>query len=164
MKYVNKTQMLMGLTALLAGFLLYFLHRPPDTYFVSFIKANDASPYGIPISLRAFVGALPSFLHVFAFSLIIGGLLSCRQRAYLIICSTWLFMNVLFEVGQRHAVSASEMIPIWFGEVFVLENMRNYFLNGTFDFFDLAASFTGSVAAYCILTLTIQKRGGKNAS
>jgi glycopeptide antibiotics resistance protein len=65
---------------------------------------------------------------------------------------------VLFELGQRHAIAASQMVPTWFGQVFILENMQNYFLKGTFDFYDLLASFVGAAAAYCVLLLTIQNR------
>ena len=158
MRSFNKIQVLVGCSALFLGFLLYLLHRPLDTYFVFFIKAHDASSYGISPSSNAMAGALPSFLHVFAFSLIIGGLLSCRKRGYLIICFAWLFINVLFEIGQKHAVASSEMIPVWFGKVFVLENMQNYFLRGTFDFFDLLASFAGALAAYSILALTSKNK------
>jgi hypothetical protein len=35
--------------------------------------------------------------------------------------------------------------------------MRNYFLKGTFDFFDLLASSVGAVAAYWILVKTREK-------
>jgi len=159
MRCVNKTQLIIGFATLFAGFLIYLVSRPADTYFVSFFRGADASScWWKPPFFTTIGGALPSFLHVFAFSLIIGGLLSCRKRGYLIICFTWLFINVLFEFGQRHAISASQMIPAWFGEVFVLENMQNYFLKGTFDVCDLLASFSGAVAAYCILVLTFQNR------
>ena len=158
MRSFNKIQVLVGCSALFLGFLLYLLHRPLDTYFVSFIKAHDASSYGISPSSNAMAGALPSFLHVFAFSLIIGGLLSCRKRGYLIICFAWLLINVLFELGQRHAIAASQMVPAWFGQVLILENMQNYFLKGTFDFCDLFASFAGASAAYWILVLTLESR------
>ena len=158
MRCINKAQVLVGCSALFLGFLLYLLHRPLDTYFVFFIKAHDASSYGISPSFNAIAGALPSFLHVFAFSLILGGILSCRKRGYPIICCTWFFINVLFELGQRHAIAASQMVPTWFGQVFILENMQNYFLKGTFDFYDLLASFVGAAAAYCVLLLTIQNR------
>jgi len=154
----NKTQVLIGCVALFGGFLFYLINRPPDTYFVSFIRAPDASSYWDPSFFRAILEALPSFLHVFAFSLIIGGLLPCRKTGYLIICCAWLFTNVLFELGQRHGIAASQIIPPWFEGVFILENMQNYFLKGTFDLFDLLASLVGAAAAYCILTMTIQDR------
>jgi len=157
-RHINKPQVLIGSVALLAGLLLYLVVRPPDAYFLSFAKAPDALSYEIPSFFKAIAGPLPSFLHVLAFSLLLGGLLACRKTGYLIICSAWLFINVLFELGQRHSVSASQLMPEWFGGLFVLGNMRSYFLNGTFDFFDLMASSAGAVAAYCILTMTLQDR------
>jgi hypothetical protein len=156
--HINKPQVLIGCVALLAGLLLYLIDRPPDTYFLSFVKALDTSSYGAPPFFRAIGGPLPSFLHVFAFSLLLGGLLACRKTGYLIICSAWLFTNVLFELGQRHSISVSQLMPEWFEGVFILENMRGYFLNGTFDFFDLLASSAGAVAAYFILIMTKQGR------
>lgn len=79
------------------------------------------------------------------------------KRGYLIICCAWLFTNLLFELGQRYPILASELIPKWFEGMFILQNMRNYFLKGTFDFFDLLASSVGAVAAYWVLARTTQE-------
>ena len=158
MRSINKLQIGIGFLTLFAGLLLYLLTRPPDIYLVSFIKGSDGPHYwSLPFS-PGIGGALPSFLHVFAFSLLLGGLLTCRKTGYLIICCAWLSTNVLFELGQRYPVSASELIPKWFEGMFILQNMRSYFLNGTFDFFDLLASSVGAVAAYWVLVKTGQER------
>jgi len=45
-------------------------------------------------------------------------------------------------------------------ECFILENMRDYFLNGTFDSFDLLASSVGAVAAYWVLVRTREEEEG----
>lgn len=156
--HVNWTQVAIGSLALLAGLLVYLVNRPPDTYFLTFIRAPDGLSSEIPPVFTALGGPLPSFLHVFSFSLLVGGLLACGNRGYLVICSAWVFTNALFELGQRHAYSAAGLVPEWFEGVFILENMRPYFLNGTFDFFDLAAGCAGAVAAYCVLTKTKQER------
>ena len=160
MRAINRIQISIGFLTLLAGLLLYLLTRPPDIYFVSFIKGADGPHYwSLPFS-PGIGGALPSFLHVFAFSLLLGGLLACRKTGYLIICCAWLFTNVLFEIGQRYPISFSELIPKWFDGMFILQNMRNYFLNGTFDFFDLLAGSVGAAAAYWVLVRTkVQSRG-----
>jgi len=157
MRSINKLQIGIGFLTLFAGLLLYLLTRPPDIYFVSFIKGADGPHYwSLPFS-PGIGGALPSFLHVFAFSLLLGGLMACRKRGYLIICCAWLFTNLLFELGQRYPILASELIPKWFEGMFILQNMRNYFLKGTFDFFDLLASSVGAVAAYWVLARTTQE-------
>lgn len=75
------------------------------------------------------------------------------------ICCTWFFINALFELGQKWAISASALIPRFFDNIFVLENMRNYFLKGTFDFLDVFASLLGAGAAYFILVLTLKSGG-----
>jgi hypothetical protein len=158
MRAINKVQISLGFLTLFAGLLLYLLTRPPDIYFVSFIKGADSSQYwALPLP-TGIGGALPSFLHVFAFSSLLGGLLGCRKTGYLMICCTWLFTNVLFELGQKIPISASQVIPNWFEGMFILQNMRNYFLNGTFDFLDLLASSIGAMAAYWVLVKTRQER------
>ena len=158
MRSINKFQISIGFLTLFAGLLLYLINRPSDIYFVSFIKAAKLLHYWTLPFLNGIGGALPSFLHVFAFSLLLGGLLACRKTGYLIICCSWLFTNVLFELGQRHPISTSQVIPEWFEGMFILENMRDYFLNGTFDSFDLLASSVGAVAAYWVLVRTREER------
>jgi hypothetical protein len=158
MRAINKLQISIGVLTLFVGLLLYLINRPSDIYFVSFIKgAEHLHHLAFPLPTRI-GGALPSFLHVFAFSLLLGGLLACRKTGYLIICCSWLFTNVLFELGQRHPISTSQVIPEWFEGMFFLENIREYFLNGTFDSFDLLASSVGAVAAYCVLVRTREER------
>ena len=157
MRAINKLQISIGFLTLFAGFLLYFFARPPDIYFMSFIKGADSpQDWSLPFP-PGIGGALPSFLHVFAFSLLLGGLMACRKTGYLIICCAWLFTNLLFELGQRYPNLASELIPKWFEGMFILQNMRNYFLKGTFDLFDLLASSVGAVAAYWVLARTGQE-------
>jgi hypothetical protein len=154
MRAINKLQISIGFLTLFAGFLLYLFTRPSDIYFVHLIKeAQNLHYWPLPFPARI-GGALPSFLHVFAFSLLLGGLLACRKTGYLMICCAWLFTNVLFELGQRYPIPASQAIPRWFEGMLILQNMRSYFLNGTFDFFDLLASSVGAVAAYWVLVKT----------
>ena len=157
MRAINKLQISIGCLTLFAGLLLYLFSRPSDVYFVSFIKGVEDSHYWALSFPTGIGGALPSFLHVFAFSLLLGGLWACRKTGYLIICCAWLFTNVLFELGQRHPISFSELIPNWFEGIFILENLRSYFLNGTFDFLDLVASSVGAFVAFRVLVRTRQE-------
>jgi len=159
MRSVNKLQVLIGLTALVAGFVLYLVHRSPDTYFISaFGLAHHPYSWNPPF-LATIGGCLPSLLHVFAFSLLLGGLLGCRKTGCLIICCAWLFTNVLFELGQRYASSVSQIVPAWFEGSFVLENAKSFFLTGTFDTLDILASFAGAAAAYAVLVITMKNKG-----
>ena len=158
MRAINKLQISIGFLTLFAGFLLYLFSRPSDIYFVSFIKGDENLHYWALPFPAGIGGALPSFIHVFAFSLLLGGLLACRKTGYLIICCSWLFTNVLFELGQRHPISASQLIPKWFEGMFILQNMENCFLNGTFDFLDILASSVAALAAYWVLVKTRQEK------
>jgi len=153
---VNRLQIFIGLTALFAGFLLYLVHRYPDTYLLSASGLAHSPHSWNPPFLRTIGGFLPSFLHVFAFSLLLGGLLACRKRGCLIICCAWLFTNILFEVGQRYAFSMSQIIPAWFEGLFILENAKSFFLRGTFDPFDILASSAGAAVAYFVLVKTVE--------
>ena len=159
MRRINNTQIIIGSAALFLGCLIYLFQRPRDTYFLSLMKLPDTSYHWNPPILNLIGGVLPAFLHVFAISMIIGGLLHCSKRGYLMICCTWFFINALFEFGQKWAISASALIPRFFDNIFVLENMRNYFLKGTFDFLDVFASLLGAGAAYFILVLTLKSGG-----
>ena len=159
MRSINKTQVLVGCVALFVGLLIYLVDRPPDhIYFSSVIRIHTSECYWNPGFFSVVGGYLPSFLHVFAFALLIAGLLTCRKTGYLIICCAWLLIDFVFEVGQKQSIWDSQLITKWFEQVFILENMQSYFLMGTFDFFDLVVAFAGAAAAYCVLIFTMEER------
>ena len=74
------------------------------------------------------------------------------------VCSIWLFINVLFEVAQRYGNSISKFIIKWFDKVFLLENLESYFLKKTFDYFDIFGCFAGAAIAYFVLLKSTQAR------
>ena len=127
MRPVNKTQFFLGFAALFLGLVLYFINRPSDIYFIALWKSLDTSWYWNPPFFGSLGGALPSFLNVFPFSLFLASLLACQSKGYFIICFMWFFINVLFEVEQNHGNSFSRIIPDWFEEVFILENLQIFF-------------------------------------
>jgi hypothetical protein len=49
------------------------------------------------------------------------------------------------------------IIPDCFRNVPILENTENYFLQGTFDFADLAAVGLGTATAYFVLLVTTRR-------
>jgi hypothetical protein len=61
---------------------------------------------------------------------------------------------------ERISVLA-EYIPPWFGAVPILENLRNYLINGSFDVYDLMAIGRGSLTAFEIGEL-LSTRGEEN--
>ena len=154
---INISQILIGLTALLLGTLVYLIDRSPDqTYFVYKSSINISLHDTLP-NLFGFIGySLPSFIHVFSFILITAGLLRCQRRGCIIICALWFLTDVIFELWQKFNLWISEVIPDWFGGILFLENTKNYFIRGTFDYFDLAAITIGTILAYFVLLHTIQ--------
>ncbi|MFH1933704.1 MAG: hypothetical protein ABIN18_19275 [Pseudomonadota bacterium] len=156
---INKLQVLIGLVCLFLGTLVYLFYRPPDqTYFI-YISGLNISLYNTLPNIFGLVGnSLPAFIHVFAFILITAGLLGCRKREFIIICLSWLLVDCAFELGQKFNMWSSKIIPDWFIHVPFLENSKHYFLFGTFDFFDLAATTIGAVIAYFVLINTMGRR------
>ena len=156
---INIRQILIGLSILLLGTLVYVVDRPPDqTYFVCKSFVNISLHNTLP-NLFGFIGnSLPSFIHAFSFILITAGLLHCQKRGCLIICACWFLADVVFELGQKFKVLSSTMFPDWFSGILFLENSKNYFLFGTFDFNDLTAIIFGALSAYFVLSITMQRR------
>jgi hypothetical protein len=111
MRSMNKTQILIGGIALLIGLLVYVISRPLNhTYLGSFIRIPDTPSYWNPRFLNVTGGVLPSFVHVFAFSLLMGDLLACRKTGYLVVCSAWLLIDVVLELGQGQAAWTSQLL------------------------------------------------------
>jgi len=159
MRPVSKIQILIGVIGLLFGSLVYLVDRPPDqTYFV-YSTGITISLYSTFPNLFGLIGkSLPAFIHVFSFVLITAGFVSYRKRGYLIICLCWFLVDCAFELGQRFSSWSLKMIPDWFAGIPLLGNTGNYFLQGTFDFTDLAAIALGTLTAYFVLLATNKRR------
>jgi hypothetical protein len=147
---------------LLFGTFVYLVDRPPDqTYFV-YNSSIGISFYNILPNLFGLIGnILPAFIHVFSFILITAGLLSCQKKGCLIICLSWFVVDCAFELGQKFSSFAVRLVPDWFAGIPCLENTDNYFLTGTFDYFDLTAITIGAIMASFVL-LSTRKWGKKN--
>jgi hypothetical protein len=156
---INIRQILIGLSVLLLGILVYLIDRPPNqTYFVhkSFV---NISLHNILPNLFGFIGnSLPSFIHAFSFILITAGLFHCQKRGCFIICACWFLTDVIFELGQKFKALSSTMVPDWFSGILFLENSKNYFLSGTFDINDITAIAFGTILAYFALLYTRQRK------
>jgi len=147
-----------GCAALALGVVVYLISRPAeDVYFI------HRSP--VPISLYSLIPDvfggiayhLPSFLHVFAFSMITAGLVSRSKQAILLICGGWFSVDFLFELGQKYGDGIVAYIPRWFEHVPFLENSAGFFVSGTFDMYDVAATALGAVSAYLLLSMMKEK-------
>lgn len=156
---INRVQILIGASGLLIGALVYLIDRPPDqTYFVYSSRIKISLYETLPNVFGVIGDSLPEFIHVFSFILITAGLLSCQKRGYLIVCLSWFSVDFAFELFQKFNTLPLKIIPNWFKGIPFLENTENYFLQGTFDIFDLTAIAFGTVIAYFVL-LTTNKGG-----
>jgi hypothetical protein len=129
-----------GITLLL-GIIYYWLARPLDS--ASFLALMPAPPLALtPAFFARWLGWLPTFVHVFAFSLLTW--LTLGRRHVLFSCILWGVVNALFELGQALPVSLLQYLP-------ESMNLRTYFSYGVFDPLDLSACVIGSWVAFVIL-------------
>ena len=158
---INIRQISIGVLGLLIGTLVYLVDRPPDqTYFVYSIPLHISLFKTLPNLFGPIGKSLPSFIHVFSFILLTAGIISSRKKGFLIVCLCWFTIDCVFELGQKFNSLSLKTIPGWFSSIPVLENTRNYFIHGTFDFNDLVAISVGTIAAYFVLLSTAKGGGG----
>ena len=154
---VNKLQLFVGLCILLQGILFYyFLRNAEHIYFIQFFGLTPPIKETPQFVLR-FGYSLPTFIHVFAFSLISAGIMTSSKKGYTTACLFWFVINVLFEFGQKFDSWVVQYIPNWFSEIPFLENTKSYFLQGSFDYLDLFSITLGALVAYIFLITTTQK-------
>lgn len=88
------------------------------------------------------INALPSFVHVYSLSLITWWVNGKKYGLFSILL--WVIINLVFELGQLLNHDQASHFPTL---------LADYFANGQFSGFDIAAIFAGALAAY----LTISK-------
>lgn len=154
-KPVNRLQVLLGILFFLIGALVYLIDRPPrNTYFFNHYKFIETMYNTIPAFFGPLGNHLPDFIHPFSFILITAGIISCGKTGYRAICLSWFVIDCVFEFGQKYSTQFIKFVPEWFSGIPFLEAFEIYFKKGTFDTYDLAAIFAGSVTAYFVLILT----------
>jgi hypothetical protein len=87
--------------------------------------------------------------------------MSCHKTGFLMICLSWFLVGCAFEVGQKYNTWSASVMPDWFAGIPFLENSKNFFIQGTFDFFDLASIAFGTIVAYFVLLATVKRRSFK---
>ena len=134
--FSTRTLYLIALTALLGGVLYYYIFRTPVLAYAWFGISHEAMFSGGGVVLDA----LPSFVHVFAFSLLTWLALD-RQYPY---WSTgfWAGVNLLFEFGQAMPHKWAASFP---------HILKIYFMNGTFSIADITAIFLAAAIALKIM-------------
>jgi len=127
--------------ALLLGIVFYWFIRPQGS--AAFLSLMPAFPPDQDLSFFGrWLGWLPTFLHVFAFSLLT--FVTLGRRHLLPACILWGVINALFELGQALPAGIVLLLPDLF-------NIRSYFANGVFDLLDLGACVIGAWSAWALL-------------
>jgi len=158
---INIRQILIGLSVLFFGILVYIVDRPFDqTYFLYKSFLNLSLHNSLPNLFGNYGNYLPSFIHVYSFIIITASFFPPQKKGYLLISVCWFGVDIFFELGQKFKSLFSAMVPDWFSFVPFLEVSKNYFLAGTFDFNDLAAISFGALLGY--FTLLITTKGMKH--
>jgi hypothetical protein len=132
----------LGFLALSLGTLIYLVFRPQGSSYISHYLSFYQPELAIP-----FVNNLPSFVHVFAFSLLLASVLP-KGRYVLQVCLFWLGLNVFFECLQYPEIVATEHFPI----------ILKRYVAGTFDYLDIVASAVGAWAAYGVIRVWQRRR------
>lgn len=120
------------------GGVVYFWDRAAGTTLL--LPVTFGHRVGEAMVFGALGGALPSFAHAFAFSLLTAVLLGHNRRARWLGCGGWWLVDVLFELGQ-HAALKERLATLLPGVI------GNYLARGTFDLFDLLAMTLGVITA-----------------
>ena len=143
-----------AIAALSLGLCIYLIDRQPETaYLISnglFLNDNVRPVFGVMGNY------LPTFLHVYAFILLSAAVFAQSHRQVLIICLSWLIIEIIFELAQINIIAQSVAIhiPDWFSVIPVVNNTANYFLMGTFDILDIISIIAGTLIAYMTISLS----------
>ena len=93
-------------------------------------------------------------------------LLTPWRYAPLTICIGWFAVEAFFELTQIDVVASQVLLilPAWFADWPVLQNIPVYFLHGRFDPFDLAWAGVGGLAAYLTIVFSNRMGGQKDVT
>ena len=155
---MNWLQISSAIITLAGGSLFYLLERLPGTTY--FIPA-DFSPAVIHSSFGLINQGLPSLLHPLAFILLTVGILGCKTRKGILAASLfWLIVDGLCELLQNDHIAQqlTPLLPSWFDQIVILDNIKTYMDVGRFDPLDLGFIALGSAIAFFIATIT--RKGG----
>lgn len=157
---VNIKRLIAGFAMLLLGVFLYLYDRRPDqVFFIYAFRLPSFYNSEHPKIFGELGGSLPSFLHACSFSLITCSLLpSQSKKKFLIVCMSWVAVNILFEIGQSITSFTLSNIPPSFFENRAFNYIIRYLQYGTFDFIDIIFAIFGGLFAYCFIILT--SKGG----
>ncbi len=141
----------MGLAAVFVGTMFYAVMRPTPHIFL--ISGLFTAPFAGMPSVPG-INAFPSFVHTLAFVLMSAGALGCRRISCAVkIAAAWVFIELIFEIGQHAAVKKLFVteLPACLEKVPVLDRTAAFFLHGRYDTLDVAAIFIAAALALALI-------------
>ncbi len=121
---------------LLIGILYYYFLREPIVVFSWIGETN----FYIPSEITQYFDFLPTFVHVFSFSLLTWWALDKEYEKTSIFI--WVVINFVFEIGQ----ALPQKYLLYFPEI-----IKSYCINGTFDYGDMISIFVAGGLAYWVM-------------
>ena len=147
----NWTQVAVAVFVLVLGTLVYVLDRSSES--VPFFSAVSLA-HLLPGLFGRIGESLPTFSHVFAFSLLTAAWFGGGRNTGLAACLVWFGVDAAFEVGQHPQIAPelAQLVPAWFDSLPILSQSGGYFLLGTFDAWDLTSIAMGAGTAYVFIS------------
>ena len=137
--------------ALVFGIIFYWLFRPTGS--AAFLALLPAPPFTLKLAVFIeWLGWLPTFLHVLAFSLL--SYIVLGNRYALFCCLLWGSVNAFFEIGQGLPSELIRLLPD-------IPYLQSYLIGGVFDPLDFTACVVASLVAW-ILLITYESTTGGN--
>jgi hypothetical protein len=151
-----------GLVALTAGILIYVFDRSATA--VYFVPDSSVIAKTTPLLFGTLGNYLPAFLHTLAFALFANAVAGRRYIG--LMCIGWFVAEAVLELAQLDAVAfrIAGLLPGWFDEWPILENVSSHFLTGYFDTLDILFLTLGCVTAYLIGYIKLPEPGKSPAS
>jgi len=137
-----------GLVALTFGVLVYVFDRSATA--VYFVPDSWRVAESTPVLFGQLGMYLPAFFHALAFALFINVVAGRRYIGFM--CISWFIAEVFFELAQIDPIAfrISGVLPAWFANLPILQNISSHFLTGTFDRVDILFLLLGCATAYAI--------------
>lgn len=153
----NPYQVAIGSSIVLLGLFMYLLFRPQ--WQVPILPNYLFFHWPLTTSIGSYFHNVPSFLHVFGFSVLSAGIIANRSKAYMAICAAWACVNIVFEILQSDYFSNLNELSIFstIKSNKVLLWIQNYSTNAVFDYYDIVAILLGALSGYWVLKQTQQK-------
>ena len=118
------------------GILYYSFLREPIVVFSWIGESN----FYIPSEMTKYFDFLPTFVHVFSFSLLTWWALDREYEKTSIFI--WVVINLVFEIGQ----ALPHEYLVYFPDI-----IKSYCVNGTFDYGDMISIFVAGFLAYWVM-------------